>query len=449
MPHEMPLAHPLTYVRESLLQMGVRRFADHLCRHGKKLGHNLATNRTTVWKWETWGQVPDRAAQAVIADMLGIPPEYARPDTWPLWLPVWEVTGIHQPWTQAGTVEVLSDLVRGGHMDRRGFLTITGASLSALAVSWAEAPAAFASAAEGDRVTDRMLTSLEQRVTSLRDLDAEAGGAKLLEHARSDLALITTMIKSARCTETVRARLHSLAAEVAHLTGWMAYDSGLHSVGQQYYVAALRSARTAGDEDLGAFVLAEMGVHASDGGYNRERATLLETALERRTGSLSALSRTYLYLHLAAAKAQLKDHRGASVALQRSLGLWDRVEKERPAWLGWFGESQIDSTRGKVALWAGRPAEATRYLVSSVTASAPRDRAVRAGRLAEARLTGHDLDGALDAATHGVKLLEGGVASGRAVDRLKEFSGRLKRYDTPAVRDFQDRLRALPVVEAA
>lgn len=60
-------------------------------------------------------------------------------------------------------------------MDRRGFLTITGSALATLAASWAEAPSAFAAAAKGDRVTDAMVTTIEQRVVTLRTLDDQMG----------------------------------------------------------------------------------------------------------------------------------------------------------------------------------------------------------------------------------------------------------------------------------
>lgn len=78
--------------------------------------------------------------------------------------------------------------------------------------------------------------------------------------------------------------------------------------------------------------------------------------------------------------------------------------------------------------------------------AAPRDKAVRSSRLAEARLAGGDLEGALDAANYGAGLLESSVSSVRALDRLKEFSSRLEpRKSVPSVREFRERLQALPV----
>lgn len=444
---DTPLGHPLAYVRHQH-GWGKAEFARVMQRHGAKLGVPLATNRTTVWKWEN-GHRPDLDAQRVLADLLGVPASQALPELWPSWLPAWEVLDLRFPWTLPGTVAALEDLVRSAHMDRRGFLTITGGSLTALAASWAAAPAAFAAAADGTRVDDSLITTLEERVASLRTLDDQMGGARLLDHARSDLALITSVIKNATLTDTIGARLHSLAAQVAYLTGWMAYDSGLHSAGQRYYAAALRAARTAGDHDLGAFLLAEVGVHASDGGYNAERATLLRAALEE-SKKVPLVTRAYLYLHLAAALAQQNEHRQAATALHKSEALYDRSGDGRGEWLAWFGESQINSTRGKVMLWAGHPDEATDFLAASVNTAVPRDKAVRAGRLAEAHLAGGNLDGALAAANHGVAMLEQQVASNRAIARLSAFNGKLGTYaKEPAVKQFRERLRALPEVAAA
>lgn len=118
--------HPLTFVRQSR-GWGKAEFARLMQAHGKLLGIPLATNRTTVWKWEQ-GQEPDEDTQRVLADLLCVPYEQLQSQSWPCWLPVWEVTGLTAPWTEAGTVEALADLVGSGRMDRRGFLTITGAA---------------------------------------------------------------------------------------------------------------------------------------------------------------------------------------------------------------------------------------------------------------------------------------------------------------------------------
>ncbi|WP_432096331.1 transcriptional regulator [Streptomyces sp. bgisy100] len=436
--------HPLTFVRQSS-GWGKAELARLMQARGEELGIPLATNRTTVWKWEQ-GQEPDADAQRVLADLLCVPYERAQTEGWPRWLPVWEVTGLTAPWTEAGTVEALADLVGSGRMDRRGFLTITGAALTGLAASWAEAPSAFASALNGDQVTDTMVSTIEQRISTLRTLDDQLGGARLLEQARGDLALITSLLSAGRYTDKIRTRLYALAARVSHLTGWMAYDAGLRSAGQRYYIGAMRSARTAGDDAFGAFVLAEMGVHVSEAGLTAERVDLISTAIDNAPRTLSPDTQSFLYLHKAEAHSRDGDHQRAGTALNRAASLWERhTVEDNPDWLDWFGEAQLKSTEGKVLLRSGQLDRATVSLETSVKEAAPRDKAVRSARLAEARLAGNDLDGALDAANYGAELLEDTVSSVRAMDRLKEFTEQLLPHKSvPAVREFRERLQSLP-----
>ncbi|BDH51745.1 MULTISPECIES: tetratricopeptide repeat protein [Streptomyces] len=445
MPGEPLAVHPLAYVRQSR-GWGKAEFARLMQAQGKSLGVPLATNRTTVWKWEQ-GQEPDADARHVIADLLRVPHERAQATAWPYWLPVWEVTGLSTPWNEAGTVEALTDLVGSGCLDRRGFLTITGVALTGLAASWAEAPSAFASALNGDRVTNTMVSTIEQRISTLRALDDELGGARLLEQARGDLALITGLLDAGRYTDAIRLRLYALAARVSHLTGWMAYDAGLRSAGQRYYIGALRSARTAGDDAFGAFVLAEMGVQVSEAGQTAERVDLISTAIDNAPRTLSPYTQSFLYLHKAEALSRDGDHQRAGVALNRATSHWGRhTEGEDPDWLDWFGEAQLKSTEGKVLLRAGQVERATSALETSVNRAAPRDMTVRTARLAEARLAGNDLEGALEAANRGAELLEDKVSSMRALGRLNEFSARLEpNTSVPAVREFRERLKALPV----
>ncbi|MFJ3039652.1 transcriptional regulator [Streptomyces tendae] len=445
MPTEPLAVHPLTFLLQKR-GWGKAEFARLMQEHGRKLGLPLATNRTTVWKWAQ-GQEPDADAQRVLADLLGVPYEQARAEGWPRWLPVWEVTGLTAPWTEAGTVEALSDLVGSGRMDRRGFLTITGAALTSLAASWVDAPSAMAAALNGDRVTDTMVSTIEQRISTLRTLDDQLGGARLLEQARGDLALVTGLLGGGRYTDAVRIRLYALAARVSHLTGWMAYDAGLRSAGQRYYVGALRSARTTGDDAFGAFILAEMGVHVSEAGRTAERVSLVSTAIDNAPHSLSPCTRSFLYLHKAEALSRDGAHREAATALNRATSLWEHRETDdNPDWLDWFGEAQLRSTEGKVLLRSGQLERATSSLETSVTRAAPRDKAVRTSRLAEARLAGGDLEGALDAANYGAALLEDSVSSIRALDRLREFSTKLEPHrSVPSVREFRERLLELSV----
>lgn len=231
--------------------------------------------------------------------------------------------------------------------------------------------------------------------------------------------------------------------------GWTAYDAGLRSVGQRYYVGALRSARTAGDDAFGAFVLAEMGVHVAEAGRTAERVGLITTAIDNAPRTLSPYTQSFL----------LPAQGRGTIPRRRPPEDWSGAELCRfalgsPHGGGTFGlarlvrrgTTEVHRGQGPVALGPG----GTRDEIAGDLRQEgrPRDKAVRSSRLAEDRLAGSDLDGALGAVSYGADLLEDKVSSVRALDRLKGFSEQLQPHKSvPAVREFRERLQALPVTE--
>ncbi|WP_157867877.1 hypothetical protein [Streptomyces prasinus] len=201
-----------------------------------------------------------------------------------------------------------------------------------------------------------------------------------------------------------------------------------------------------GGGGFGAFILAEMGVHISDSGDTAARVKLIDTAIGNAPSALPPAAASYLYLHQAEALSRDTQHEAAGKSLNRAYDLWDAHRAgDRPDWLGWYGEAQLKSTEGKIMLRSGFPERATCALAIAVDRAVPRDRAVRSGRLATARLAARDLDGALNAANVGLELLENRVRSDRAHVRLAKFSRYLEPHAAaPAVREFRERLRALP-----
>ena len=414
------------------------------------MGISMAHNRGTTYKWEH-GTKPDEDGQRVLAALLGLEaPDWSFRD-WPNWLPVGESGALNAPWSATGTVELLTTLSRTGHMDRRRFVTITGAAVTALAAGWADAPGAFAAASNGDRVTSKMVDNLEKRVQALRELDSEMGGGKLLADARQDFKTISSVIANGRYSEAIGVRLHRLAAQVSYMVGWMSYDTGLLSAGQSYYTGALYSAKAAGDDTFGAFVLVDIGVLGGEAGHLNDRLNLTATALAGAPRSMSPQVESYLTLSHAGSLRDIGDHGSAAKALAKAETLLDRAGSDDglPAYLGWFGEATMESSRGKFLVSVGRYDEASAALERSVAKAGPRDAATRSARLAEVRLMGRNFDGALEAAHEGLALLEGAVSSGRAVNRLQGFSSQLGHYAAePAVVEFRERLAAVPV-EAA
>jgi hypothetical protein len=99
-----------------------------------------------VRKWQR-GIKPNEESQIYIAEALGWPADIVRADDWPNWLPL-TADGV-VPLGPHSSVPALRAALRTA-MDRRTFLTISGATLSALAADWAAGPtSALAQARDG------------------------------------------------------------------------------------------------------------------------------------------------------------------------------------------------------------------------------------------------------------------------------------------------------------
>jgi hypothetical protein len=61
-----------------------------------------------------------------------------------------------------------------------------------------------------------------------------------------------------------------MLTELGQLTGWVAYDAGLHALAQRYWIAALRAAHTADDPALGAYIVSWMAQQATEQGRGPE-----------------------------------------------------------------------------------------------------------------------------------------------------------------------------------
>ncbi|MFR9722507.1 transcriptional regulator [Streptomyces sp. MS19] len=437
------LHHPLAFVRAKLGQ-GKTKFAESIRLHGRALGCNLGTTRSTIFKWERGDHAPDDITQWVIADMLKVPDSSRRSVPWPYWLPAWENLTIAAPWTPAATLESLTRLAESASMDRRGFLGIGGTALAGIGAQWATADQAVAAATAGDTVTPATVDRMAHRVESLRAMEEETGGGDYLDSARADLRLITRMLDNGRYTEATGRRLYTLAAEVCCLLGWMSYDASLHTAAQQHYTAALRSARTAKDDALGAHTLCFMATQAANQREQQAAVSLMDTA-ETVRNRVSSVMRASLAAHQTTVYSKAGETRKAAESLNRAFDALDHADaSDTPGYLTWFGESQLRSTEGRFLLLSGQARQATEALERSVAQAAPRDRAVRYGTLALAYQQTGDLDGALDATHKAANLIEEGIHSQRSVERLQEVSRAFAPHrDESRVREMSERIAVL------
>ncbi|MEU2366518.1 transcriptional regulator [Streptomyces noursei] len=438
------LHHPLAYARVEA-GLGKTKFAQLVRLEGRALGHNLGTTRSTVFKWERGDHVPDDITQMVISRVLRISEAARMSAPWPGWLLVGDNTFDHAvPWTQEATLKSLTSVAGSGPMDRRAFLGIGGITLAGIGVQWVAADPAIAAAASGDRITSATVEHMRGRVEALRNMEQVTGGGEFLESARTDLQLIMRMLENGRYTEGTAKKLYVLAAEVCCLLGWMSYDASLHSAAQKQYAAALRSAKTAGDDTLGAHTLCFMATQAANHREQLAAVGLMDTA-ESVRGRVPAIMRASLAAHQTTVYNKAGDKRKAAAALNRAFDALGRVDaSDAPSYLAWFGEAQLRSTEGRFLLTTGQAEKATAALACSVAEAAPRDKAVRYGTLAMAYQQAGDLDGALDAAHKAADLIEEGIHSRRGVERLEDVRRAFRTTKSePKVREVSERIAAL------
>ncbi|MFB7293613.1 hypothetical protein [Actinacidiphila glaucinigra] len=143
-------------------------------------------------------------------------------------------------------------------MDRRIFLSISAAALTALAASWATGETrALTEASSGKPVGDELVSLLEQTSAQLNSLPTEQRQhIPSLLHAH--LTTVTELIENGRYPQNVGLRLHTLAASLSQTVAWHRFDAADHPAAAKFWIAGLHSAHAAGDRDMGAALLGDL-----------------------------------------------------------------------------------------------------------------------------------------------------------------------------------------------
>jgi hypothetical protein len=437
-------------------------FARHLNAFAQANGVNRAITEKTPYKWRR-GVRPNQPWPALVAALLS-----ARTDTevtpealgWagaPIAMYVPANDGLVQPWTPAGSLRAALDVANpGGMLDRRKFLTVAGAALTGPAHEWlVSGPpgGGWAVAEPPDRsgsgrieIGDALVDQLETITGQLRQMDDSIGGIPVLGLARAHVSHVTGLLANGRYTDQVGRRLHAVLAEVLRLCGWLSFDASRHPDAQRYFFTALRAARTAGDDPLGANIIAFMSCQAKELGQVREAVTLAATAA---AGHPHATGRTRAIFALRHAEASA--HAADAAAVRRHVeDAFDHLSDPstgEPDWCYWMNQTQAHGQAGYAYLVLGDNARAQHHLRAAAPAedAVGREAVLRSALLATAYAgpAAPDLDLALAAGNTALRALTGSVDSPRCAGYLADFVVALAPYrQRPAVREFSDRVRA-------
>lgn len=341
-PHPLHVARTARGMTMEELVAGIRAAAG---RRGLRSG----TDDARVRKWQRGDADPNEESQIYIAEALGLPADIVRSDDWPNWLPL-TADGV-VPLGPHSSVPALREALRTA-MERRTFLTISGAALSGLAADWAAGPTgALAQVRDGDEVSDDLVLLLENTTQELAGFTDQRQHTMALLDAY--LSTVTKLLEHGRYTPAVGLRLHTLAASLSQTIAWHRFDLDLHTYASQYWIAGLHNAHAAGDNDLGAGLLSDLAYQAAWRGDHTTAAKILHHALTR---AQNPAARCLLELRLARTLAARGDQNERRAVL-RSLAAAEQhlgdAGSDRPAWCSWISEADLAVDSGQALLDLG------------------------------------------------------------------------------------------------
>jgi hypothetical protein len=416
-------------------------FARAVNRAGTEAGFKLKYDESAVSHWLS-GTRPMAKYQKVVLEALTR--RLGRPIT------AFAAGFTDQPDAQPTSADTVAGLIDLGSIDmdpsRRGVL---GAGLYSVALTipgWPDVVGRFEKLKADPHVRIGMaeVESVIAMTERISELDDQFGGRTARPMAAAFMVNNIVPGLRATATEPVRKAMLSAAADHLYLTGYMAVDERLDTLGQNYYTKALELALAAGDHLTYCTTLRGMSVQAVELGHG---AAALRYAEAAAAASPQAGPRMQAFLagQQAHALAQTRDRSGALAMLRAAEVAMERAESKArahgsydPASLA-YHVAQVNYELGdrKAAIRALQHSEKVRP--AAYRRARVRHRAMlaewqlEAGRLEEAV---QNWSLALDDYPH--------VQSGRADDRFRAmFSATVPHRGNPYIRQLLDRARPI------
>ncbi len=306
------------------------------------------------------------------------------------------------PWTVAGTLVSAREVSEVNPVDRRSFILLTGAAVTAPAHGWLLAH-------------------------TMKDVSG-SGGRAIGPALVDDLDDITDKLR-----------------------GWVSFDGGDYPRAQRFWIAALHAAHTAGDSALGANVLSFMSHQAHWLDKPDDAVMLATTALAGYKGGSPRVSAN-LHMRVAIAHAARGDTSDSRHAIDSAYDAFRNPPPDsgEPEWCYWMDERDINSKIGECLILLSDYRSASDHLEISLQAednrrsSYIRDGVSRLIKLAAARAQQGEPERACEVGTRAIDALSGQVDSARLTMRVQRVRKELRFYqNVPAVREFSDRVDEL------
>lgn len=336
------------------------------------------------------------------------------------------------------THDPATDLVTVGRADleRRAFARTALYSLAALAVpldSWQEiADRGRRAQGGGVAVGHNEIDAAREMLAVFSKADERFGGGHarlaVVQYLTSDVA---GYLRGRFSSDADRKAMFSVAAEMAYLVGWKAFDSSLHGLAQRYYIQSLRLANEADDRALAGFTLRAMAHQAVDLRHGQEALQLASSSLEWSRGRATPAATALFTILTARGHAAANDKaRTVSAISAAETHLAKASPENEPMWIqaSGFTETSLASQAGQALRDLGDlPGAEAQFRRSIATRNAEAYRRIHTLTLANLADTQY-AQGRLREATENWNLaidVMAGVNSGRADRAVKNIRKRL------------------------
>ncbi|MEV8374774.1 helix-turn-helix domain-containing protein [Kribbella sp. NPDC056861] len=247
----------------------------------------------------------------------------------------------------------------GDEVQRRQFIRSAGIGLSAVGTSLLVGTSPYPSKRTGRGIPD-VGTEIKEMTQVFRRLDNRYGGG----HSRSVVtsylnSTVAPLLKENAAIDRGRSELFGAAAELHHLAGWMAYDTGQHADGHRHLRQALRLCHEADNDALASEMLAGMSHQAAFHGAPDGAVDLALAAQHsaKRCGSKSLQAEAAVME--AHGLALQGDKASCLAALSRAEEAFNRADaEERPPWLTYFDHAYLAAKFAHTFRDLGLPHEA-------------------------------------------------------------------------------------------
>lgn len=261
------------------------------------------------------------------------------------------------------------------------------------------------------------------------------------------LRYVVDLLKEQR-PAPLRDGLHSIAAELARLTGWTYFDARQYNQARAYFTESLGLAKAIDARQFMANVLACMSLQATYQDKPGDALALVMAAQDQARAAAGSTPRVLAMLAMreAFAHATLGNRSATHTAISEAHTHFGRISigDPDPAWVAYFGEPKLIVDTGIAHGRLGEAALAEPLIADALRrehASNHRGRAFHAFWLARTQLQRGKLDEACHTAMDALAPAAA-VSSQRVTGHLREFYDQLEPFRRePAAVAFESRLR--------